>query len=189
MLRYTIWQISLHRVILWLALSHAQLSIICLEVELCSRSAECSGYLVVEFIHVGFELALSLRSGQIEWESLIILNFLSLFFCKPNIILLVHEVTVPSLVSEDTEVLDEFQRIDFGDYWSSCLWGHVGVIVFEDVACPFFLKPKVIEIGLRSSLIPYMLGDKESWCCEINPGETLSSSDFENPVVGVETQL
>lgn len=94
--------------------SDAQLSIVCLEVELGSGRTERSRHFFVEIVDILFEFLFALTGGQIEWESLGILNNLEVFGRMPTVGFLVHEIPVPSFVSEDTEVLEEFKGNQFG---------------------------------------------------------------------------
>jgi hypothetical protein len=55
------------------------------------------------------------------------------------------------------------------------------------VVSPFLLEPQVLNKSLGAGLAADMLGDEESWGCEIDPGETFSSANLEDPVIGMET--
>ena len=90
--------------------SNAHLGVIGLEVELLSRSTKTTRNFAVEVIYVCLELTLALRSSQIERESLRILNYPSLLIGKPSLILLIQEVTIPSLITQYTKVLKQFKR-------------------------------------------------------------------------------
>lgn len=114
------------------------------------------------------------------------MDLLSLLSIEPDLVSFVHEVLVPGLVSDDTEVLNQFERVQLGDDTPSCLRGHVGVVVFEDVVGPFLLKAKVLQIGLGRSLVSDVLGDEEARSGEVDTRVSFSSSGLEDPVVGVE---
>jgi len=94
--------------------SDSQLRVVGLEVEFCAWRSHSSRDLVVQLVYVGLEVVFAILGSQVERESLGILNDLALLGTEPNVVVLVHEVPVPGLVTENTEVLDKFQGIQLG---------------------------------------------------------------------------
>ena len=168
--------------------SDAQLSIVGLEVELGSGRTHGSRHLLVEIVDVLLELSLSLGGRQVEGEGLGVLGDFELTRRLPASVLFVHEVSVPGLVPEHSEVLEQLKRDGFGDDCSSGLRGHVGVVVIVDVSSPLLLDAEVVGPGVLSGLIADVVGHEEAGSCAIDPAPPLSSSDLEDPVVGVETE-
>ena len=168
--------------------SNSQLSIICLEVEFSANRTEGSWYLFVEIIDISLKLAFSLSCGKVEGESLWILNFLSFLSIEPGFIMLIHEVSIPSLIPQDTKVLNQLKRVDLWDDWSSCFRSDVGIVIFEHMRSPLLLEFQVIEIGLRRCFIFDVLWHEEARSSKINSSKSFSSSGFQNPMVWVETE-
>lgn len=53
---------------------------------------------------------------------------------------------------------------------------------------PFFLKTQVISPSVLAGFVFDVIGYEESGSGHIDTAPSLSSSDFENPVIGVETE-
>jgi len=157
--------------------SDAQLGIVGLEVELGSTRTEGSRYLLVEIVYMLFEFFFALCGGKIEREGCSVLGSLELTRREPAVVLFVHEVPIPSLVSDYAEVLEELERNSFRDYCSSGFRGHVGVIVIVNVSSPFSLELEVISPGMLSSFVSDVVRYEEARGSEIDSSPSLSSSD------------
>ena len=94
--------------------SDSEFSVVGLEVEFVARRSKSSRHLLVQVSHVSLELALAVGCCQVEGELFGVLHFLTLLGVEPNVITLVHEVLVPCLVPQNTEVLQQLQRVHFG---------------------------------------------------------------------------
>ena len=171
------------------ARSNAELGVVGFKVELGAGWREGSWYFLVEIVEVTLELALALRSDEVEWKSFIILHYLSLISCEPPVLMLVHEISIPSLVPEHTEVLQQFQWIHFWYSWLPSLRGNIRIVVVVDMTSPLSLQLKPFNVSLGSSLVSDVLWYEESWSCAIYPAETFPSTGFKYPMIGMETEL
>lgn len=95
--------------------SYSEFGVVGLEVEFLAGRGECSWHFFVDFVDVVFEVALALVGSEVEGEGAPVADYLPVLLAVPLAVLLVHEVPVPGLVPEDSEVLEELEGVEFGD--------------------------------------------------------------------------
>jgi hypothetical protein len=99
--------------VIWVT-SDSDFCVVGLEVEVLSGRGECAWYFGVEVVDVILEVALALVGGEVEGEGLLVAHHLPLLLVEPLPVVLVQEVPVPRLVSQHSEVLEEFEGVDLG---------------------------------------------------------------------------
>lgn len=95
--------------------SDSDFGVVGLKVELLAGRGERAWDFFVELIDVIFKISLALVGGKVEGEGAPITHYLTILLAVPLPVLLVHEVAVPGLVPEHTEVLQKFKGVEFGD--------------------------------------------------------------------------
>lgn len=109
------------------------------------------------------------------------------FLTCPSVVSFIDEEPGPGINPHHTIVQHPFERVELGDGSSAGSGGHIGPIVVMGEGKPFLSHSLKIVVGLGGSFTPDMLGDKECSDTSLHLEVSFSPSDFQHPVVGMET--